>query len=644
MTRQAGLVDTPRHMRYDKINALIITKNIHYINEEFAMVSNTKNRSRAQSKRNRTRSITIALSIVIVVLTVVLVVSISMLGNSGQNIFNNIDITNKALKGVTAGGVDISGMNKEEALAAITKASGDLLKKTEIKISIGGETLKYTAKDLGLSVDSETMIGNALTYGYTGTKEEREAAAKTAQSKGVDFAVILKADRETLKTKLASLKEKIDRQPVDASCVFMPRGYSADGTAYKPNEQSLIEACANGKAIALPDNIVRIATDQMPNKFRYEFYKETDFVKTFTPSQASISRFVYKEGVVGQSVNMDALADGILNVISNGDYSTPVSAAAEPTRPTVTLDAIKKSTQLIASWTSSYAGHNGYNRNWNLSKLSGIINGVVIQPGEEWSINKLAGNRTTKAGWLDAPGIENGGYINQPGGGVCQISSTLYNAVIRADLDITDSTHHSIISGYIPLGLDATISSGAPDLKIRNNQSTPVYIVSYTTPKEKNVTVEVYGQVVVDPQYGEVILGFTSEDLGAYGGAPAMSYVYNATVSYDGTPIEPGKSKVYAETRPGRKVQTYKHLKKLDGTEIKVSKFKYYQWKPINGTTYVNGTSPSALPTASPTPTPTIKPTATSTVKITPTPTPSATVKPSALPTLTVKPSPTKTP
>ena len=126
---------------------------------------------------------------------------------------------------------------------------------------------------------------------------------ETAGTKGVDFAIKVSAEKETLKTALLSLKQRMDKQPVDAGYEFMPRGYNGDGTKYAPDEQELIKACASGKAIAIPDTLVRIPADQMPNKLRYEFYKENKFVKDYIPAQADVSRFFYKNEVVGQSVD-----------------------------------------------------------------------------------------------------------------------------------------------------------------------------------------------------------------------------------------------------------------------------------------------------------------------------------------------------
>ncbi|HBU13224.1 MAG TPA: vanomycin resistance protein VanB, partial [Clostridiales bacterium] len=99
----------------------------------------------------------------------------------------------------------------------------------------------------------------------------------------------------------------------------------------------------------------------------------------------------------------------------------------------------------------------------NIWKMSDIINGVKVEPGETWSINEEAGPRTYNLGWQGAPGISDGEYKEEAGGGICQVSSTLYNAVLRAELEIVERKHHSWPLDYIDGGLDATISTGAPD-------------------------------------------------------------------------------------------------------------------------------------------------------------------------------------
>ena len=587
-------------------------------------------RNRDNNKNNRIKKILIISACVLVVAAVAAGIILIRTPKSDVQTAGPAGPTDvaqtKMLKGVTIGGIDVSGKSKEEALSATSKMAGELLSNVAILLSIDGQSYQFTAKDLSLTTNLDDVIAQAVAYGNTGTDEERQQAKDTAKKDGKDFPVNIVADRETIAAVLQPIKEQVDVEAVDATAEFTPWGHTADGKAYEQDQQVMIEAVANGKTWNRPE-LVKISSDQMPNKFRYEYWQTSKYVKNYIPADAGISRFVYKEGKEGKAIDMDAVADSIISQLESGEYST-ITAQSQTTQPKVTLEQIKKQTRLVSSWTSSYASHYGYNRNWNVAKLSGIVNGVVINPGEEWSINKQAGNRTVSGGWLEAAGIENGGYTQQAGGGVCQISSTTYNAAIRAALDITDSTHHSIISNYIPLGLDATISSPSPDLKIKNPYDTPIYIVSYVNPKDKNVTVEIYGPTVVDSQYGDVILDFTSEDLGTYG-SPIMTYIYNTTTAPDDTAILPGASYKYADARVGQKVQTYKRTLSLEGKELKVEKFKAYDWKPINGKTYVNGQDPAKAtptpPTKAPTQTPTPPtPTPTAPTPTAPTPTPTA--------------------
>ena len=116
------------------------------------------------------------------------------------------------------------------------------------------------------------------------------------------------------------------------------------------------------------------------------------------------------------------------------------------------------------------------NRNSNLRKACGILDGIVLQPGETLSYNETLGERTKANGWLPAPAYSGTKLVDSPGGGICQVSSTLYLASTYAELTILERTNHGYPVSYIPLGMDATVSWGYTDLKIRNDQPMPVKI------------------------------------------------------------------------------------------------------------------------------------------------------------------------
>lgn len=116
------------------------------------------------------------------------------------------------------------------------------------------------------------------------------------------------------------------------------------------------------------------------------------------------------------------------------------------------------------------------NRNGNLRKACGMLDGLVLQPGQELSYNEALGPRTKELGWLPAPAYSGTKLVDSPGGGICQVSSTLYLASIYSELTIVERRNHGYPVSYIPLGMDATVSWGFADLKIRNDSPMPVKI------------------------------------------------------------------------------------------------------------------------------------------------------------------------
>ena len=114
----------------------------------------------------------------------------------------------------------------------------------------------------------------------------------------------------------------------------------------------------------------------------------------------------------------------------------------------------------------------------NLALACQALNGVVLEPGETLSYNATLGQRTKEAGYQDAPAYSGTELINTLGGGICQVSSTLYLCSLYAELETVERVSHGYPSSYMPVGLDATVSWGTPDLKIRNNSSLPVKIIA----------------------------------------------------------------------------------------------------------------------------------------------------------------------
>ena len=148
------------------------------------------------------------------------------------------------------------------------------------------------------------------------------------------------------------------------------------------------------------------------------------------------------------------------------------------TPPAITTSHLEAIDTLVASYSTEFT--TGTGNATNITLASQHINGILLQPGDVFSFNDVLGNTTLEKGYTYAPVIVNAKLVQGVGGGVCQVSSTLYNAVLMLGLTPIERQPHSKPSSYVPLGQDATIDWGNIDFKFKNTFNYPLYIISYT--------------------------------------------------------------------------------------------------------------------------------------------------------------------
>ncbi len=214
-------------------------------------------------------------------------------------------------------------------------------------------------------------------------------------------------------------------------------------------------------------------------------------------------------------------------------------------------------------------------------------------PGEKFSLNEKAGPRTIAKGWKKAPGIVDGRYEKQPGGGVCQVSGTLYNVLLRAELEILERKHHSWPSSYLPIGLDATISTGGPDLKFKNQYDAPVYIFAVTDEKKKTLTISIYGKPLA---HGYKVEYFSKR---SHWLAQPASNKKISDVDLEGNPI-PADSQVVYKGHRGQVADVYRqYIDKITGKVVQTTKMYEDRYGTFNERVFFNPKpepSPSELP------------------------------------------------
>lgn len=173
------------------------------------------------------------------------------------------------------------------------------------------------------------------------------------------------------------------------------------------------------------------------------------------------------------------LASDILTLVAKHSSATiNLDTYFLQTPPSITTTTLETIDTLVASYSTNFI--TGTGNATNITLASEKINGILLQPGDIFSFNNVIGNTTLDKGYTYAPVIINAKLVQGVGGGVCQVSSTLYNAILTLGLTTLERQPHSKPSSYVPLGQDATIDWGNIDLKFKNSFSYPIYIVSYT--------------------------------------------------------------------------------------------------------------------------------------------------------------------
>lgn len=218
--------------------------------------------------------------------------------------------------------------------------------------------------------------------------------------------------------------------------------------------------------------------EKEPVNSSIEFNPDSKVMFSITPAQN------------GVQVDRPALDQAIDEALANGDEYI-INIPFQEILPSENMENMLKNIALRSKFSTNYAKSSD-NRKSNIKLALSKFNGMIVEPSEEVSFNRTTGPRTSQNGYKDAKIIFNGSYVSGMGGGVCQASTTLYNALLLADIDVMQANHHSLPASYVPLSFDAMVSEGYADLVFKNNLDAPIYIKAYTT--ESEAVVEIYGQ------------------------------------------------------------------------------------------------------------------------------------------------------
>lgn len=251
------------------------------------------------------------------------------------------------------------------------------------------------------------------------------------------------------------------------------------------------------------------------------------------PKEASIIRqggqFIIEESQNGTALNTLQMTDAIVDAVEN-DWNREditIDLIVDEAVPKHTTEELSVIQDLLGSYETSFAGSKN-NRINNIQNGAAKLENYVLYPGEEFSFLSLMVPFTAENGYKKAGTYVEGKNVDGMGGGICQVSSTLYNAVLRAELTVTQRSNHMMTVGYVPLGADATIANPNVDFKFKNETETPILIEAYTS--GTSLFVNIYGQETRPPERSVSFVTVTEQTI--LPGADVITYDASKPPSY----------------------------------------------------------------------------------------------------------------
>ena len=336
------------------------------------------------------------------------------------------------LKGVSIDKLDVSGMTREEALAALESYEKNLGGQS-IKLGIGDNVIEAKLSELGVTFDNEDLVDEAIGVGHAGNIVKRYKDQKDLQHSGKTFPLSWQTNEDTVRTYVENNCTKYDKKAQNASLTR-----------------------ENGA-------------------------------------------FNFVAGTEGLELNVDSAVRTISDYLENSwtsDNTEVLNLETQVTEPEGSAEELANIKDLLGSFTTSFST-SGSNRCKNVSSGASHINGTVLYPGEEFSAYETVSPFTEANGYAMAGSYLNGEVVDSMGGGICQVSTTLYNAVLRAELNVTERSPHSMTVHYVDLSEDAAIAGTYKDFKFVNSTEYPIYIEGYTT-SDKKITFNIYGKETRD--------------------------------------------------------------------------------------------------------------------------------------------------
>lgn len=489
------------------------------------------------------------------------------------------------IKNMTINGIKVNNMSKEEVISKLENKYQKDQDQLLLNLEMNGQKYQIDMKDnVKVNIkdqvnDIQKKYNNFFTKGYHYLLQHNE-----------NISIDIKNQKQ--------LNKDIKKSGILDYSTLVPTTYKVEKT------KVIFTKGKSGEAVKQKDvyNTVQTALNE------YDFNKTLKIKPSSVSEDESVMKTIYKtlskEGknatldknndykIVAEQYGAKYDLDDSISAFNKAKEGKEFEVKAKAIVPSITKEDLEKNLfkDVLGEYTTSVSGSSVRKNN---VRLAGEKCNVILLPGEEFSYNKTVGKRTKENGFGEAGAYLNGETVQEVGGGVCQTSSTLYNAVVLSNLEVTERTNHTYISSYVPIGRDATVSWGGPDFKFKNNRDYPIKIeASYANSK---LTCKIIG-TNVDGSY----VKFTSERTG--------DVAYNTKYENDATIPEGQQVTKQAGSNGGRAV-SYRLVYDKDGKLLSKKKEAKSYYKGHEAIIAVGTMKVEQVPETTPETTPNTEPT-----------------------------------
>ena len=506
-------------------------------------VDKNKEKAEVKKEKKKKRSIKkIVISIIIVAIVALLFSTVFALTN-----INN----NKIISGITINGVDVSGLTQEEAKAKLETIYTEKMN-TNIDLKYEEFESELNATLMEVNYDVETAVNEAYSLGRNSNIFVNNYNILGTLVGKRDIHVNMTLNEETTKQTIEDIGSNLPGILIEPS--------------YSIEEDKLIITRGKEGIVIKTDDLLTQVKEMLNDIHVTEGVIEIP-VETKTPQDIDIDKIhseVYKEAqdayytkdpfaiypeVEGIDFDVEKAKETIAAEVKD-EYVIDLII----TKPNITIDQIGTEAfpDQLSTFTTRYDASDT-DRTTNLVLACQKLNGKVIMPEETFSYNETLGPRTAAAGYKNAKIYESGQVVDGLGGGICQISSTLYNAALMSDMEIVERRNHQFVTSYVKAGRDATVVYGSTDFRFKNTRTYPVKIIA--SAKNGIATVSIFGIKEADREY---TYSFSTE---------TVSTIPYTTKYVEDSSLAAGKEVVKQKGANGLVTKTYM-TKRLDGKVV----------------------------------------------------------------------------